>query len=267
MPDIKAEITINAFREYFCTWGIPRIIVSDNGPTFSSEKFQYFLKNNCISQVLTAPYHPASNGAAENAVRHFKNKFKLLKLKMSRREAIAKYLFAIRSAVHSTTGVTPAELQIGHMFRTRLDAMKPGIRDTVERKQEEQRFYFRGNRSINFEPNQRVNVKDYSSNQWTKASVESKCSPVTYIVRTDDNRVWKRHADQMKAQFKAGGELGDVCPTPCEEQRNALQDAGVAKDTNEEMTTDAGRQNVVTERATTPRRSARLSKPRKILDL
>lgn len=111
MIDIKA--TMNALREYFSTWGIAKMIVSDNGPTFTAEKFQNFLKNNGVNQILTAPYHPASNGAAENAVRHFKNK--LLRAKLLRKEALSKYLFAVHSSVHCTTGVSPAELQIGRV--------------------------------------------------------------------------------------------------------------------------------------------------------
>lgn len=66
MRDIKAEATINAFREYFSTWEIPKTIISDNEPTFTSEKFKNFLINNRVNQILTTPYHPASNGAAEN---------------------------------------------------------------------------------------------------------------------------------------------------------------------------------------------------------
>lgn len=136
MFNIKVEATINVLREYFCTWGIPRMIVSDNGPTFTSEKFRSFLKNNEVDQVLTVPYHPSSNGAAENAVRHFKNKFKLLKTKLSRHESLIKYLFAARSSIHSTTGVSPAELQIGRAFRTRLDALRPSVRENVLKNQD-----------------------------------------------------------------------------------------------------------------------------------
>lgn len=55
MSDIKADATLRALREYFCTWGIPLTIVSDNGPTFTSEKFREFLKNNGINYILTAP--------------------------------------------------------------------------------------------------------------------------------------------------------------------------------------------------------------------
>lgn len=122
--------------------------VSDNGPTFTSDKFRNFLKNNGITQILTAPYYPSSNGAAENAVKFFKNKFKLLTVRMSRREALTKYLFAVRSSVHGTTGVTPAELQIGRKLRTRLDLCRPSVREFVLLNQERQKRYYRGKRVV-----------------------------------------------------------------------------------------------------------------------
>lgn len=46
-----------------------------------------------------------------------------------------------------------------------------------------------------------VVVKDYRTDTWRKAIVEEQCSPVTYTVRTNDDRSWKRHVDQMKPRL------------------------------------------------------------------
>jgi len=132
MEDITAASTINAMREYFSVWGLPQNLVTDNGPSFTSENFSNFLMRNGIKHVRTAPYHPASNGAAENAVRTFKDKFKLLlKSGMSRHEALHKYLFSYRTTPHCTTNVTPAELQVGRKLRTRFDLLKPTVEQNV----------------------------------------------------------------------------------------------------------------------------------------
>lgn len=198
LNNIKAESTMNALREYFSTWGIPSRIVSDNGPTFVSDKFRSFLKNNGISHTLTAPYHPSSNGAAENSVKYFKNKFKLLITKMSRREALSKYLFAIRSTIHCTTGVTPTELQIGRKFRTRLDMFKPSVGENVLLNQEKQRQYFKGGRNVTFVKDDLVVARNYSGTRWLNATVIDQYGPVTYVVRTVNNQMWKRHVDQLR---------------------------------------------------------------------
>ncbi|XP_064469922.1 uncharacterized protein K02A2.6-like [Ornithodoros turicata] len=61
MPSTSAEATVNALQEIFATHGIPDVVVSDNGPQFTSAHFQTFLRRNAIRQILVAPYHTASN--------------------------------------------------------------------------------------------------------------------------------------------------------------------------------------------------------------
>ncbi|XP_031780280.1 uncharacterized protein K02A2.6-like [Nasonia vitripennis] len=199
MSDITAKNTIGAFKEYFSVWGLPNALVMDNGPTFTSEASKEFLDNNNVKHNRTAPYHPASNGAAENAVRSFKNKFKkLCKDKLSRQDALLRYLLYYRSTPHSTTGVSPDELQIGKKLRTRLSAISSVACENVERSQERQCRNFKGNRNIEFKKNNVVMAKDYAVDKWRVAEVVDKLGPVTYSVSTNDNRTWKRHTDQLR---------------------------------------------------------------------
>ncbi|XP_013922456.1 PREDICTED: uncharacterized protein LOC106549358 [Thamnophis sirtalis] len=72
MRSTTAESTVQALRRLFATHGLPDIVVSDNGPQFSSAVFQGFLAAQVIRHVPVAPYHPASNGWAERAVRSAK---------------------------------------------------------------------------------------------------------------------------------------------------------------------------------------------------
>ncbi|XP_014214167.1 uncharacterized protein K02A2.6-like [Copidosoma floridanum] len=198
MNNITASSTIKVLKEYISTWGLPIAIVSDNGPTFTATEFQAFLKKNNIKHFNTAPYHPASNGAAENAVKTFKSKFKLLTKEMTRHEALVRYLFVYRSAPHCTTGCSPAELQLGRKLRTRLSAIDASVRENVIKNQEKQKLYFNGNRNMQFNIGDTVMAKDFSFNQWRKAQVIDKLGPVTYNVRADNNKMWKRHVDQIR---------------------------------------------------------------------
>ncbi|UYV74499.1 hypothetical protein LAZ67_11003688 [Cordylochernes scorpioides] len=72
----SAENTINTMREMFATHGLPDMIVTDNGTSFTSEVFKTFLKRSGISHILCCPYHAASNGQVERAIQTLK---KLLK--------------------------------------------------------------------------------------------------------------------------------------------------------------------------------------------
>lgn len=60
----------------FSVHRLPDVVVTDNGPTFTGELFQEFVKRNGIRHIRTAPFHPASNGLAKRAVQTLKNGLK-----------------------------------------------------------------------------------------------------------------------------------------------------------------------------------------------
>jgi transposase InsO family protein len=55
------------------------VIVSDNAPGFSSDTLRGFLERNSVKHLFAAPYHPASNGQAERAVRVVKQALRKMK--------------------------------------------------------------------------------------------------------------------------------------------------------------------------------------------
>ena len=55
-------------REIFSRQGIPRELVSDNGPQFASCEFATFMKSNGIKHTFSDLFHQQSNGEAENFV-------------------------------------------------------------------------------------------------------------------------------------------------------------------------------------------------------
>ena len=63
-----SSVTLEKLRDAFSRFGLPNMIVSDNGTCFTSEEFKQFFKKNGIRHARSAPYHPASNRLAEQAV-------------------------------------------------------------------------------------------------------------------------------------------------------------------------------------------------------
>ena len=71
MSSTTTERTIDVFRDVFARFGIPEVLVSDNGPQFVSEEMARFLLSMGVEHMYSAPYHPQSNGEAERSVQTF----------------------------------------------------------------------------------------------------------------------------------------------------------------------------------------------------
>ena len=72
VPSTSSESTISKLRTVFSTHGLVKVLVSDNGLAFTSQEFKEFIQRNEIRHVFTPPYHPASNGLAECAIKTVK---------------------------------------------------------------------------------------------------------------------------------------------------------------------------------------------------
>ena len=92
---------IDLSRRLFAQFGIPEILVTDNGSCFVSEEFETFLSKNGIKHILSAPFHPPTNGLAERAIQILKKGIKKEK-GGSMTSRIAKVLMAYRVTPQST---------------------------------------------------------------------------------------------------------------------------------------------------------------------
>lgn len=68
MPNTDADNTIHTLFQIFTIFGLPEQITSDNGPPFTSTKFEEFCSTYKILHTKSPPYHAQSNGSAERAV-------------------------------------------------------------------------------------------------------------------------------------------------------------------------------------------------------
>ena len=121
----SASQTMDKLRTMFATHGLPVTVVSDNGPPFSSSEFESFTKANGIIHHRVPPYHPSSNGLAENMVKSLKQALNKASKKDTTETKIAKFLMSYRNTPHSVTGKTPAEVLLRRSPRTRLSLIHP----------------------------------------------------------------------------------------------------------------------------------------------
>ena len=84
--------------------------------------------------MLDSPYHPSSNGLAENmvkTVKHALSKAKITK-DVTLDTHIARFLVTYWNTQHTTTSRTPAELLLNHAPQTRLSLVHPCTSQRLE---------------------------------------------------------------------------------------------------------------------------------------
>lgn len=201
MLSTSASKTIVVLREVFARYGLPKNIVSDNGPQFVAEEFQQFMRANGIRHIRTSPYHPASNGAAERVVQTVKKAIRAGHREGELIEAtLARFLLQYRNTPHATTGVSPSSLFFGRALRTRLDLLKPDIGSRVHQRQECQKAYHDRHSCVrSFTVGQRVWTRNFREGpRWIMGEVTDILGPLSYLVRVKDGALWRRHVDHLR---------------------------------------------------------------------
>ena len=92
-------------------------IVSDNATSFSSEEFQAWCRERGIIHLTGAPYHPATNGAAERLVQTFKQA--LVKSSLPPKTALQEFLMQYRRTPLAV-GYSLSEFLNGRQIRSNL---------------------------------------------------------------------------------------------------------------------------------------------------
>ena len=200
-----SNVTIEKLQAVFSTHGLPEVLVSDNGTAFTSEEFTAFVRRNGIRHLTSAPYHPASNGAAERAVQTLKTALKKDPGGVSLETQLSRFLFRYRLTPHSTTGIPPAELLLGRRPRSHLDLLRPDIAGRVRKKQVEQKVtHDRHCRPRELSVGQPVWVKSLpTGTPWLPGTITQAQSVERLRIRLQDGRTVDRHIDHVRPRVEA----------------------------------------------------------------
>ena len=128
LKSTSAENVISHCKSIFSRHGIPEIVISDNGPQFTSKQFEDFARKYEFSHVTSSPYYPKSNGEAERAVQT---------VKAMLRKAEDPYLAML---TYRTTpfeqGLSPAELLFGRKIRGKVPMLQSKFSRHTENEKE-----------------------------------------------------------------------------------------------------------------------------------
>ena len=124
------DVTQFIWKNIVCRFGIPRPIVSDNGPQFDSQVYPNFCQELKIKNMYSTPLYPQSNGLAEAS-----NKTLLIALKKRLDSAkgiwvdeLLGVLWAYRTTARRSTSISPFAITYGMEAIIPIEIGMPTIR-------------------------------------------------------------------------------------------------------------------------------------------
>ncbi|XP_066987473.1 uncharacterized protein [Macrobrachium rosenbergii] len=134
---VRSESSKNAVKalvKFFCRFGFPATIQTDQGRHFMSKEFRDGMASHGIRHFHSTPYHPESQGIIERF--HQSLSTTLTKLEHegggSWEDNLPYALFAARHAPSETTGYSPFELLYAHSTRAPLDILYDAWADPTQ---------------------------------------------------------------------------------------------------------------------------------------
>lgn len=126
---ITAPTVVKALIKFFSTFGLPRIVQTDQGTNFLSGIFEQVLQLLSISHHVSSAFHPESQGVLERWHQTVKAVLRKYCMETGKDwdEGVPLALFALREAVQESLGFSPAELVFGHTVRGPLDVLKEQV--------------------------------------------------------------------------------------------------------------------------------------------
>ena len=207
MGKITTSEVVKRLKGLFARHGIPEILVSDNGPQYSSVEFKQFCKQYDISHMTSSPHFPSSNGEAERAVQTAKQILKQSDPDLA--------LLSYHSTPIGPTHLSPAELLMSRKFRTTLpilpESLQPKVQnyDSVKEKDDSaksryKKFYDKRYSARNLEPvksGDNVRIKLDNEKRWSDPATvlgSHPDMPRSYYVQTSDGTIYRRNRRHLQ---------------------------------------------------------------------
>ncbi|UYV78403.1 K02A2.6-like [Cordylochernes scorpioides] len=201
----SAKEILPVLKSTFARHGIPEIIITDNGPPFTSQDFTNFTNEWDIEHKTSSPGYPKSNGLVERMVQTVKKQ-----LKKCRQDNTDPYmcLIALRTTP-SNNLPSPAQMLMGRNLRTlipmKTTKLKPAFISTeniLQQKRENQykmkEYYDRNAKLLpKMSSGEQVNAK--TSNAWRPATIIGEANqPRSYIIQNNEGRMLKRNRVHLR---------------------------------------------------------------------
>lgn len=127
LTSTTSAMVIAKLMEIFARFGLPSVMVSDNGLQFVSAEMERFLLRLGIQHVKSSPRYPQSNGMVERLHRLIRERLQGLRPAIPFPQRLQQILLDIRNARHRMLGTSPSEALFSRVLRTRVPTHIPPV--------------------------------------------------------------------------------------------------------------------------------------------
>ena len=250
-----------ALKSMFSRYGVPDVLVSDNGPQFSSAEFATFAGKWGFEHTTSSPHYPQSNGKAENAVKTVKRLFTKCR-ETGQSEFLA--LLDWRNTPSEGIGTSPSQRFLGRRCRTLLPMSRsllqpryPVEDDTraINNQKECQQYYYdRHAKPLKpLRAGETVRVRLPGQKTWSPAVCSGPVGPRSYEVTTGEQVLTHNRRHLIRSDEPPELDIPDEEVDPDTEHNETVQ-----ADSNGTVTPAA---SPAPDKTPGPRRSQRNRKP------
>ena len=204
LPNPTSGEVIKKVKSLCARYGIPKVLVSDNGPQFASHDFKNFTHGWNISHHTSSPRYPQSNGKAEAAVKTIKHM--MIKAVQNRTDPYLA-LLELRNTPRQDSGVSPASLVFGHDTRSLIPSLcnKPRYtreeiqNRTLQRKYTVKKHYDKTSHSKpQVQINDPVFFRRTVTSPWEQGQIKDKVRERSFIINTPEGAEYRRNSIHIR---------------------------------------------------------------------
>lgn len=205
LTDTKSTTVIRKLKGHFARQGIPDIVISDNGPQFSSQEFQKFSDHWAFLHKTSSPGYPQSNGKAESAVKTAKRLMR--KAQMSRQDPYLAILDHRNTPTHGLSTSPAQRLLSRHtktLLPTKTSLLQPKIQNSLKElitnQQRQQTYYDRSAKDLDtLKRGDPVRIQPFEPHKiWRKGTVVEPIDSRSYNVQLESGGVIRRNRRHLR---------------------------------------------------------------------
>ena len=234
-----SQTVIECTKAHFSRYGIPDIVITDNGPQFRSQEYESFAATWEFTHTTSSPHHSQSNGKAESAVKIAK---KLMTKAEHDNHDLQLTILNWRNTPNGGLQTSPVQKLHSRHTRTLLPTAEslllPAIVDNeavvedIRLKRRKAKFYYdrQAKPLPDLEIGQPVKLQPLrKGGTWSKATTVNKVGDRSYLVQTNDGTNYRRNRKFLR-----------TIPEPAYEQQNSTEQDGpsITEVVNDKVTTD-----------------------------